>query len=99
MQNPGCSCPLTVPAESIHTLSTRGTRMVKGWNPLVALVRTPYGYEDLGNSTHPNHKSWEQLRFRYQQCSRHLIRGASRLSDINALHDKPTLLFQSVLFA
>ena len=37
--------------------------MVKGWNPLIALVRTPYGYEDLGNSTHPNHKRWEQLRF------------------------------------
>ncbi len=62
--SPGCSGSLTIPAGSVHTLSACGTRLIEGWNSLVGLVRSTYGYEDLNNLVNPNHKNWEQLRFR-----------------------------------
>ncbi len=59
--SPSCSSSLTIPAGSLHTLHRCGTRLTEEWNALVGLVHGPYGYEDLNNLVHPNHKNWEQV--------------------------------------
>ena len=61
VNSPGYSSSLTFPAGSVHSSSARGTPVFPKGNPLVALVRSTYGYELFNNLVNPNHKSWEQL--------------------------------------
>lgn len=65
--------------------------MNAGRNTLVAVVRTTYGYEDLGNITFINHKSCEQLPSDYFS-GQNIGTIASTTSNMTKVRPPPALM-------